>query len=240
MNPVNSTSGLWLKSGGIPLLLIVLLSVVALSIIIVKAWEFRDWRLNRRRFVAHALEAWQLGRFDSARKQVSGEKNPIAQAMKVAMDGLTADLPEDMVREQTAQTASERLDAARNHFRTLEIISQVAPLLGLLGTTLGMISAFAQLQSGGATADPSRLSGGIAQALVTTAGGLMLAIPVMSVLGLFERWVEHLQVDMEAALTRLLTLPRPSELRLANGGSATPASSTMVSLPALTLPPSID
>lgn len=80
-----------------------------------------------------------------------------------------------------------------------------SPLLGLLGTVLGMIEAFRQLASSGSQVDPSVLSGGIWQALLTTAAGLSVAIPVVLLHSWLERRVERCAHRMEDAVTRIFT-----------------------------------
>jgi biopolymer transport protein ExbB len=80
--------------------------------------------------------------------------------------------------------------------RPLEVIATVAPLLGLFGTVLGMIEAFKAMEAAGAQVDPAVLSGGIWQALLTTAVGLGVAIPVSLIHSLFERQHESLSIQM--------------------------------------------
>ena len=89
---------------------------------------------------------------------------------------LRRDLSEAMVREEVARLAGDRLEGLRAYLRPLEVIAGVAPLLGLFGTVLGMISAFQQLEQAGSQVNPAVLSGGIWEALLTTAVGLAVAI----------------------------------------------------------------
>ena len=89
--------------------------------------------------------------------------------------------------------------------RVLELTTQIAPLLGLFGTVLGMISAFQALQNAGAEADPAVLAGGIWVALMTTAVGLAIAIPAAFITAWFEGMIEGEKENMEATLTALFT-----------------------------------
>ncbi|MCE8471205.1 MotA/TolQ/ExbB proton channel family protein, partial [Rhodovulum sulfidophilum] len=84
-----------------------------------------------------------------------------------------------------------------------ELIAVIAPLLGLLGTVLGMIDAFQALQSAGAAADPADLAGGIWEALLTTAAGMAVAIPAAVALSWFESVADSARADMEDLATRL-------------------------------------
>ena len=81
----------------------------------------------------------------------------------------------------------------------------MAPLIGLLGTVMGMIQAFRQLQAAGDRVSPAVLSGGLWEALLTTAGGLAVAIVALVAFNYLDRRVERLQQRMESALTALLT-----------------------------------
>ena len=86
------------------------------------------------------------------------------------------------------------------------MIASLSPLLGLLGTVLGMIEAFQQMEAAGSQVDPSILSGGIWQALLTTAVGLAVAIPVVIMHGFFERKCDRIAFLLDDALTRVFTL----------------------------------
>ena len=100
---------------------------------------------------------------------------------------------------------ASKLERLRSHLRALEIIGTLSPLLGLLGTVLGMIEAFRQLEMAGSQVDPAILSGGIWQALLTTAVGLTVAIPVVLAHSWLERRVERCGHQMEDAVTRVFT-----------------------------------
>jgi hypothetical protein len=99
----------------------------------------------------------------------------------------------------------------RSWFRPLEVIASLAPLLGLFGTVLGMIKAFQQLESAGSQVNPAILSGGIWEALLTTAVGLAVAIPVVALLNWLERRVDRLAIEMESVLNRFYALELDAE-----------------------------
>jgi len=88
--------------------------------------------------------------------------------------------------------------------RLLDVIAQVAPLLGLFGTVLGMITAFQTLQTAGGTADPAVLAGGIWVALVTTAAGLIVAMPTSMALSWFDGCLERHERALRDALEEVL------------------------------------
>ena len=102
--------------------------------------------------------------------------------------------------------AREQLESFRSGLRLLELTAAVAPLIGLLGTVFGMIEAFQQLENAGSRVDPAALSGGIWEALVTTAAGLVVAIPALAAWHGFDRVLERARHTMADRLTRLRPL----------------------------------
>ena len=205
----------WLALGGPVMLILLALSISALTLVIAKVWEFHDRGIGRRDFVDPALKAWHDGRTDKALAILKAQPSPLADVMAQAMQGCSAAHARiDEVREQIAQIAADRLETARGWLRALEVIGTLAPLLGLLGTVLGMIEAFQRLQAAGDQVDPAILSGGIWEALLTTAAGLAIAIPTVAALNWLERRLERLHGQMQTALTRLFTRP------LGSGGEA--------------------
>lgn len=136
------------------------------------------------------------------------------------MDGLlTASMPEEKVRENVMRVAARELYGLGAYLRGLESVVTLAPLLGLLGTVLGMIEAFRQLETIGGQADPAVLAGGIWEALLTTAAGLTVAIPAAGALQWLESLVEGVRRGMEDAVTQIfastvmLAPARPAQLR---------------------------
>lgn len=191
--------------GGPVVMLLMLMSVYGLAIVALKLWQFRSIRLGERSFIEPAIEAWRSGDTQKAGKVLEGRPNPIAQAMNLVVKGSEAGIAEHSIREEVARTAARDINILRRHFRPLEVIGNVAPLLGLLGTVIGMIAAFNQLEAAGSQVDPSVLSGGIWEALLTTAVGLVVAIPAVAMLNFLERSVERLHEDMQDALGRVFT-----------------------------------
>ena len=112
---------------------------------------------------------------------------------------------EDLVKEEITRVAGLQLDNLRSGLRPLALIASISPLIGLLGTVLGMINAFQALQNAGNRVDPSILSGGIWVALLTTAAGLIVAIPAAAAHNWMEGVVYRTQRAMEDAVTRVFT-----------------------------------
>lgn len=196
--------------GGPAMWVLALMSVAALTLIILKLWEFAERRVAAREFVQPALAAWTRGDLQAACEALDGSASPLAQVLAATLRW-QADprLDEAQARERAERAALDALESLRGHLRALELIGSLAPLLGLLGTVLGMIGAFQALEAAGDRVQPAILSAGIWQALLTTAAGLIIAIPAVAAVGYFDRRIEQLQHAMESALTQVLTSPRP-------------------------------
>jgi biopolymer transport protein ExbB len=203
---LTSTFGETFGQGGLVLLALALLSVAALAILLVKLWQFARVRLDSDEPGETAIRHWYAHQPREALAAVRGSAQPTARLLEHALRGLAvpgADL--SLLREELARFATAQLEQLRGWLRALEVIAALSPLLGLLGTVLGMIQAFRALELAGAQVDPSILSGGIWQALLTTAAGLGIAIPVVLVHSWLERRVERCGHQMEDALTRVFT-----------------------------------
>jgi biopolymer transport protein ExbB len=195
-----------LQAGGPVVVILLGLSVFALTIILVKLLQF--WRLGagRHRHVNRAIGLWLAGNQVQAYEMLRHRGSAISHAVAHAMRGLNNMRAQDgHVREDVERVAVEQVKKLKSGLRGLEAVVQIAPLLGLFGTVIGMIDAFQALQSAGSQADPAVLAGGIWVALLTTAVGLAVAIPVSFVLYWFESIVEHERLTMESALTSLFT-----------------------------------
>ena len=188
--------------------LLLLLSLAAATLIIVKSWEYWELRNTNYAFIARAMMLFHRGQPADALTILQEHRGPLAASLAAAVAaGSNPALTREQAIEFSRVYASERLEDTRALLRPIEVISQLAPLTGLLGTVLGMISAFKALQMAGENVSPAALSGGIWEALLTTAAGLVVAIPCIAALHFFERRTERLQTELESALTRLFTPP---------------------------------
>ncbi|MES1939089.1 MotA/TolQ/ExbB proton channel family protein [Salinisphaera sp. T5B8] len=199
--------------GGPVVALLLLMSLVAITIVLAKLFQFRRVRINDRRSARKALELYRDGNASAAMTSARRSPNPAARTLARAIElRQRADVPESVLREDVMQYGSDMLESLRSHLRPLEVIAALAPLLGLLGTVLGMIEAFRDLEQAGSQVDPAVLSGGIWQALLTTAVGLAVAMPVIVALNWLERAVDRCAHEMDSVVTRVFTanLTRPS------------------------------
>lgn len=201
---LNAGLGLLTKGGPVVIILLVL-SVVALTVALFKAWQFVWLNVGARRTIEAGVREWLEGHGARAMAYLAARRSPAAKVVAHAMYGRIANLPEALIREDAERMALEHLARLRQHLRVLEATAQLAPLLGLFGTVLGMIKAFQALQSAGAANDPAALAGGIWVALLTTAVGLAVAMPAAFVLYWFEGRIDRERATMESALTSLAT-----------------------------------
>jgi len=201
--------------GGPVVMVLMAMSVVAVAIVLVKLWQFATLRLGDTVFADRALEQLASGDRRSALETLETSRNPIARVMEAAVHGREQrHLSDALVREEVTRVGAGYLENLRSHLRGLEVIGALSPLLGLLGTVLGMIEAFRQLEMAGSRVDPALLSGGIWEALLTTAVGLAVAIPAVAMLTWLERRIERFRHQMEDAVTQVFTriqAPPPAE-----------------------------
>ena len=194
------------EAGGPVMHILLALSVIALAIILLKFYQFAVIGLDRKQKLYEAIRLWQANDNAKAIRAVSGSKNPIAIVCLGAMSGLNRRQTDmDLLREEVARMGRGQMNALHKGLWGLELIAAISPLLGLLGTVLGMIEAFRALQLAGNQVNPAILSGGIWQALMTTAAGLVVAIPVLLVFKWLERRINAVGEEMEDAVTRVFT-----------------------------------
>lgn len=194
-----------LQAGGPVVVLLCLLSLLALSLVLVKLTQFYQLRLWQHQPAQQALELWQQGHRSDAEAMASKSVNPVSRLMATAMQGINQQVPASLLQEEVRRQGADTLFHLRRGFRPLEVIGSLAPLLGLLGTVFGMIVAFQQLEAAGNQVNPAVLSGGIWVALLTTAAGLSVAIPVVACLNYLERKVDALAHQMDNLVTQVFT-----------------------------------
>ena len=191
--------------GGPVVVILLALSVIATTVILVKVAQLLWLGTGATRRTEKALQLWLSGQHEAGYRHASTSRQPAARVLAHGMRGAMAGVDERVVREDVERIATNEISGLRSYLRVLEITVQTAPLLGLFGTVLGMISAFQALQNAGADADPTVLAGGIWVALMTTAVGLAIAIPVAYVHAWLEGRIERETLQIETALTSLFT-----------------------------------
>ena len=195
-----------LALGGPVVLILIAMSILALTIVVAKLLQFRRVRINDRRTARSALGVYRSGNAAGAVTMARRSPNPAARVLARAIQLRSRqNAPEPILREEILQYGGDMLESLRSHLRPLEVIAALAPLLGLFGTVLGMIEAFRDLETAGSQVNPALLSGGIWQALLTTAVGLAVAMPVIVALNWLERAVDRCAHEMDSVVTRVFT-----------------------------------
>lgn len=204
----------FLKNGGPSIWAIAGLAVITLALILWKIWRLALVGAWSRGKAGKAVDAFELGDAGVALSIVNGRIGVRSKVVTAALKSIR-DLPEDRAREETARVAKHHLAQASVGLGALELIATIAPLLGLLGTVLGMIAAFQALQEAGSKADPALLAGGIWEALLTTAAGMAVAIPASAALTWFEAVINRIRRDVEDSSTRIFVAQQPNQLSMA-------------------------
>jgi biopolymer transport protein ExbB len=203
-----STGGAFglVMAGGPVVWLLIAMSVVALTVILYKFAQFAMTGIWRTGHIEKAVKLFRDGNRREALAAVQGAKDPASITVATAIRGsLRSDVGEAAVREEVERVATAEINGLKSHLGLLEIIGSLSPLLGLLGTVLGMIQAFRAMEAAGRNVDPAILSGGIWAALLTTAAGLIVAIPVVAIASWFERTILQVARRTEDAVTRIFT-----------------------------------
>jgi len=191
------------EKGGLMLLPIVLCSIVALGIIVE-----RFWSLKRNKILPPDLvpQVWKLSREEkldamAIRRLKVGSPLGAILATGLANSRFGREIMKESIEEVGRQVAHD----LERYLTALGTISAITPLLGLLGTVVGMIKVFSAIMSQG-VGDPSVLAGGISEALITTAAGLAVAIPSLMFHRYFEGRVDDLVLNMEEESLKLIEM----------------------------------
>ncbi|MGM0434704.1 MAG: MotA/TolQ/ExbB proton channel family protein [Pseudomonadota bacterium] len=158
-------------------------------------------RLNRR--IRAGVDQWCDGDDDAARRSLSGQRNPLAGLLAFVMHRRSQGETEDSLRDEVARRAQRLLLPFESPLKILEVIAALAPLIGLLGTVMGMMTAFDAMANAEGQADPAELSGGIYEALSTTATGLAIAIPFAAIAAWMEFRMRRMQQQINDLLVRI-------------------------------------
>jgi biopolymer transport protein ExbB len=189
-----------LQSGGPIVWLLLVLSICSLALIVVKILALRGVTGGEARR-ADAVAAWAKGDRDGA-MAVAGNA-PADRMLHHAMQGLAAQRPRAALTSDLEWRGNREVGQMQRHIRLLELVAMISPLLGLLGTVLGMIQSFQELALAEGAANASLLAAGIWQALLTTAAGLLVAIPAAVAASLLNERVARATQAIETAVGQL-------------------------------------
>lgn len=183
-----------IAQGGLVAYVLVGVGVWALVLIVLKLVHLRRDRILRPSLVKVIEQLLVEQRLPEATAYCKKHPAPITRVILTGI--LNYDRNEAELRNRLEEAGRQEVPAIRRHLTTLRSIAVTAPLLGLFGTVTGMIQVFDALSAGGAIR-ATDLAGGISQALVTTAVGLVIAVPVLAFYNSFARKVSNLIIEME-------------------------------------------
>ena len=193
-----------LRDGGPLMIPIGICSVILLVFVFERAISLRRGRVVPRPFVKRFLQQLRDGQLspESALELCETNRSPVADVFAAAIRKWGRPAVEV---EQAIIDAGERVtNELRKYLRVINGISNISPLLGLLGTVFGMIQTFNTIAVGDAMGRPEMLAGGIGQALLTTAGGLCVAIPALIAYLYFVGRVDRLIMDIDGLGQRIV------------------------------------
>jgi biopolymer transport protein ExbB len=195
--------------GGVVMWPILFCSIVGLVILIEKYLVLRKARVNVDEFMQKLRGILQRGDVRGAVGFCAGVDVPLANILKKGL--LSFSEGEQKVKEAIETAGKEEIYHLERHLAILATIAGVAPLLGFLGTVTGMIGAFRVVESMGGVVSPSDLAGGIWEALLTTAFGLMVGIPAYGFYNYFVTRVQRFIFEIENSSNEFLSLMRPGK-----------------------------
>ncbi|PIE12795.1 MAG: flagellar motor protein MotA [Rhodobacterales bacterium] len=195
---------LFVETGGPVVAVLLAMSVLSVAVVLFKLWQFQIAGVGRHARLNKALALWDNGLGSAAQDMLKTSPSHLAPLVSGAMQAVVSRRDTAGLSERLEASAQAQLTKLESKFRLLDSIAQLAPLLGLFGTVLGMIEAFKQLQGAGSAVDPSLLAGGIWVALLTTAVGLAVAMPTALLLTWLESRVARERLFADTSLQRVL------------------------------------
>ena len=191
------------QSGGWLMLPILLCSLVAMGIVGERFWTLRRNRLAPAGLVGRVQAGLKKGQLDQNQIQQLASDSPLGRILATGL--VNARHGRDIMKESIEEVAAQVVHDLERFLNTLGTVAAITPMLGLLGTVVGMIDVFSAIMLHGA-GDAALLAGGISKALITTAAGLSVAIPAMFFHRFFVRRVEEITVAMEQQAISLVDM----------------------------------
>lgn len=190
--------------GGVVLWIIMGLSILGMAIIIERILYFKSIKTDEEKFFLRIKTSIEKGHFDEALSICDNNESPFSALIKVGIDSRA--YPEAAQKEVLKDAAAQEAPRLEKNISALGTIAHIAPLLGLLGTVTGTMKAFGVLGRFGSVADPSILAKGISEALITTAGGIIVAVPAVIFYNILVNRVNLILLRMENQVTALVMM----------------------------------
>ena len=182
------------KAGGWLMLPIIVCSVVALAIIVERIWSLQMRRVLPKHLVAQVWRWEKVHQLNDENLRDLQASSPLGSILAAGI--LNRYQSRDIMKESIEDTGRHIVHELERYLNSLGTIAAITPLLGLLGTVIGMIKVFATITTQG-VGDPGALAGGISEALLTTAAGMSVAIPTLMFFRYFRGRVRMLVLRME-------------------------------------------
>jgi biopolymer transport protein ExbB len=188
-------------AGGWLMLPIIACSIIAFAIIAERLWTLRVKRVIPRTLVAQVWDQAKSKKLDVERMQDLRAGSPLGRILAAGL--MNRNTSREIMKEAIEDTGRHVVHELERYINTLGTIAAISPLLGLLGTVIGMIQVFSTITTQG-VGNPGALAGGISQALITTAAGMVVAIPSLMAYRYFRGKVDMLVIRMEQQALRMV------------------------------------
>ena len=189
------------KSGGVLIWPLLLCSIISLAIIAERFWSLQKKRIIPENLVKTVWEWNSTGRLDAQNIENLRRGSPLGRVLAAGL--VNREHAREVMKESIEEVGRHVAHDLERFLNTLGTIASISPLLGLLGTVIGMIKVFAVITAQG-VGDPSVLAEGISEALITTAVGLTVAIPSLMFYRYFRGRVDELVVTMEQEALKMV------------------------------------
>ena len=190
-----------IQAGGWLMLPIIVCSIVAAAIIMERLWTFQQKRVLPQDLTAQAWQWVKADQLDPEHLQILHQSSPLGQVLAAGL--ANRDTSREIAKESIEDTGRHVVHELERYLNPLGTIAVVSPLLGLLGTVIGMVKVFAAITANG-VGNLGILAGGISEALITTAAGLTVAIPSLIGYRYLRGRVDSLVVHMEKEAMKFL------------------------------------
>ena len=189
------------QAGGWLMLPILLCSVIALAIVGERFWSLQSKRINPATLVSQVWQWYKSDNLTDQNIEALANSSPLGRVLAAGL--VNRHHPREIMKESIEDTGRQVVVELERYLNTLGTIASITPLLGLLGTVIGMIKVFAAITAHG-VGNPSVLAGGISEALITTAAGLSVAIPSLIFYRYFRGKVDELVIKMEEEALKIV------------------------------------
>ncbi len=211
----------FISAGGILMIPIIIISILAMAIIGALFFSLSSKKVIPEGTTNAARKLALSGRILPAQIAKLRESSLLGRVLATGLENINA--PRHVLKESVEETGRHVIHAMDKYMTTLGTIAAVAPLLGLLGTVVGMINVFSVITSQG-VGSPTELAGGISQALITTAAGISVAVPALIFHRYFRSKINDYAIEMEKETMKLInTINRKTAASVANPSAAVQA-----------------